>query len=328
MSFGSEIGSITNRSTSMFDVLAKYEEGSPEYEELMYRIKCSIQYQQNSIDKSKGIVSKSMPIEWYRRKPNVVDEENDTEEEIKQKLFNQRILVDKKPYFFNYVYPSMMKDYKEYIVSSNRKALYQFNLTIEELLQMEKTNELTDEQREFMRYYHMLMPNNCNPCVMNKICWYIEAEFNGFIGKQNKNVPFDYSVLKSDKKYSPATYRRIHELYEIYVNIIERAKTLHKKYKKQSSEEHANELMKIRTNFKNEALKVCSNEEDLCNMMIDYCYSKGKSKKFVWGLLGEQIVENLLAKNENKYKVLVQSDEGEVTFKGLTFKEIEKQRGN
>lgn len=50
MSFGSEIGSITNRSTSMFDVLAQYEEGSPEYEELMYRIKCSIQYQQNSID--------------------------------------------------------------------------------------------------------------------------------------------------------------------------------------------------------------------------------------------------------------------------------------
>ena len=50
MSFGSEIGSITIRSTSMFDVLAQYEEGSPEYEELMYRIKCSIQYQQNSID--------------------------------------------------------------------------------------------------------------------------------------------------------------------------------------------------------------------------------------------------------------------------------------
>lgn len=50
MSFGSEIGSITNRSTSMFDALAKFEEGSPEYEELMYRIKCSIQYQQNSID--------------------------------------------------------------------------------------------------------------------------------------------------------------------------------------------------------------------------------------------------------------------------------------
>lgn len=266
-----------------------------------------------------------MPVEWYQRKPNIIDEENDTEEEIAQKLFNQRVLVDKKPYFFNYVYPDMMKDYKEYIVSSNRKALYQFNLTIEELLQMEKANELTEEQREFMRYYHMLIPNNCNPCVMNKICWYVESEFNGYVGKQNKNVPFDHTILKSDKPYSPASYRRVKELYELYVNIIERAKTLHKKYKKQSSEEHANELMKIKINFKNEALKICSNEEELCNMMIDYCYSKGKSKKFVWGLLGEQIVENLLAKNENKYKVLVQAEDGDIHFKGLTFKEVEKQ---
>ena len=52
MSFGSEIGAITNRSTSMFDVLAKFEPGSREYEELMYRIICSIQYQQNSIKAS------------------------------------------------------------------------------------------------------------------------------------------------------------------------------------------------------------------------------------------------------------------------------------
>ena len=52
LSFGSEIGAITNRSTSMFGVLAKFEEGSEEYEELMYRIICSIQYQQNSINQN------------------------------------------------------------------------------------------------------------------------------------------------------------------------------------------------------------------------------------------------------------------------------------
>ena len=51
MSFGSEIGAITNRSTSMFDVLSRFEEGSEEYNELMYRIISSIQYQQNSINR-------------------------------------------------------------------------------------------------------------------------------------------------------------------------------------------------------------------------------------------------------------------------------------
>ena len=50
MSFGSEIGAITNRSTSMFARLANFEPNSEEYEELMYRIQCCIQYQQNSIN--------------------------------------------------------------------------------------------------------------------------------------------------------------------------------------------------------------------------------------------------------------------------------------
>lgn len=50
LSFGSEIGAITNRSTAMFAKLAKFEKGTPEYNELMYRIQCCIQYQQNSID--------------------------------------------------------------------------------------------------------------------------------------------------------------------------------------------------------------------------------------------------------------------------------------
>lgn len=48
-SFGDDIGKITNRITSMFDVIAQYEKGSPEYEVLDYRIKCGQKYQQDAI---------------------------------------------------------------------------------------------------------------------------------------------------------------------------------------------------------------------------------------------------------------------------------------
>lgn len=47
-SFGDDIGRTTNWITSMFDVQAKYEVGSPEYEILDYRIKCGQLYQQNN----------------------------------------------------------------------------------------------------------------------------------------------------------------------------------------------------------------------------------------------------------------------------------------
>lgn len=46
-SFGDDIGKITNWITSMFDVQAQFEKGTPEYEELDYRIKCGQLFQQN-----------------------------------------------------------------------------------------------------------------------------------------------------------------------------------------------------------------------------------------------------------------------------------------
>ena len=324
MSFGSEIGAITNRSTSMFARLANFEPGSREYEELMYRIQCCIQYQQNEIDKSKGIVSKTFPAEWYQLKPNLVTEEDD-EETIAQKEFNQRILVDKKPYFMNYVYPTRGQEYKKYIDTSNRKALFQFNLTLEDLLHKESEGTLTEEESLFLHYYHLLMPCDLSPCVMNQICFAVEDAFKGYVLAQNKQIPFDYTILKSGNTYSQSAYRRVKDLYELYVKIVERAKTAHKTFKKQSNEQHNLELMKIRVNFKQEALKLCSNEEELTDMMIDFCYGTGKSKRFVWDVFGEQIVRNLKAKRGSySFPVQCEAGESEFKFKGLDFKMVQK----
>lgn len=49
-SFGSAIGSITNKGTAMYDVLAKFEEGSKEHDEVLYRLICIQDYQQAEID--------------------------------------------------------------------------------------------------------------------------------------------------------------------------------------------------------------------------------------------------------------------------------------
>lgn len=46
-SFGNDIGSITNRATSMFEVRSGFEIGSKEYEELSYRIRCGQLLQQD-----------------------------------------------------------------------------------------------------------------------------------------------------------------------------------------------------------------------------------------------------------------------------------------
>ena len=50
LSFGNDIGSITNRITGMFDLLPLFSPESKEYKTLEYRIMCGLQSQQNSID--------------------------------------------------------------------------------------------------------------------------------------------------------------------------------------------------------------------------------------------------------------------------------------
>ena len=49
LGFGDEIGKVTNRVTSMFDVMSLYDQDSKEYRTLEYRIMCGQLFQQNAI---------------------------------------------------------------------------------------------------------------------------------------------------------------------------------------------------------------------------------------------------------------------------------------
>lgn len=50
LAFNDDIGIVTNHVTSMIEVQAGFEPGTPEYETLSYRIMCGQLFQQNTID--------------------------------------------------------------------------------------------------------------------------------------------------------------------------------------------------------------------------------------------------------------------------------------
>ena len=74
LAFNDEIGEVTNHVTSMTVVRNKFSVDSEEYKVLTYRIRCGQHYQQCCIDKSKGIIAKSMPEYWYSMRANMVKE--------------------------------------------------------------------------------------------------------------------------------------------------------------------------------------------------------------------------------------------------------------
>ena len=106
LAFNDDIGTVTNHVTSMIEVQAGFPKDSEEYKTLAYRIMCGQLYQQNTIDRAKGVIAKSMPEYWYSVRDNM-PEENDTEDDLKEKEFNLKITAANKPYFMTYVYPKL-----------------------------------------------------------------------------------------------------------------------------------------------------------------------------------------------------------------------------
>ena len=73
-------------------------------------------------------------------------------------------------------------------------------------------------------------------------------------------------------------------------------------------------------NFKDEIHTVSNNDELLCNILVDVCYSNKKSKSFVWDIFGNIMIDNLLKHHDYKISFPKQSEDGDITYKGLTFK--------
>lgn len=316
-SFGNDIGRTTNWITSMFEVQSHYDENSREYKELAYRIRCGQLYQQNSIDKAKGIVCKPMPKYWHDR--HALGKIEDDEE----REFNRRIVADKKPYFMRYIYPSLMKQYNTYINNTNRNALREFQMTVEEMRSL-PYEKLTTRQSEFLRYYDMRMPVGVGDCVMNRICRRFEKEFDGYLRKRSKEVPFDYTIMKSDIGYTSTQYYTIKKLYDDFNRRVQNY-SIFASYERINKSDVSFETSLISDEFRRECHEQCPDSRVLCDIVLDLCYGKGSTRKFAWSICGDEIINNLLKKNDYSITYPTIDISGEISYGGNAFRLCSKK---
>lgn len=305
-SFGDDIGLYTNGITSQFDVQAQFPCDSPEYKTLEYRIMCGQLFQQNAIDKAKGILAKPRPFSWFGYS---VQEDEDKNE------FYQRIIADKKPYFMKYIYPQTMRSYKDYEAKSNLKCLTTFQITLDEL---KEKHEKSEAEATFLYYYHKRMPVGNHDCITNKICRRFEQEFDGYISRFNKNE-FDYRLLKSEASYSTASFKSIKALYLAYTSLLSR-------YKQRISRERIDEetaldekasMLQI---FYQDCSTACPNRRQLANIVLDLCYTANNSKQFAWDMCRDVFIETLLEKNHNTVSYPIEHPDGDILYRGITFR--------
>lgn len=238
---------------------------------------------------------------------------NEIEDPKKRELYRS-IVADRKPYFMRYIYPSLMKQYNTYIRNTNKNCLREFQMTIDEL-QALPYKDLTDEQKEFLRQYNKRMPVGTGDCVMNKICRRIEEEFDGFVKKASENSKFDYTIMKSGAQYTQAQYRSVLSLYENYNRQLKSC-VASARVEREDPYDTLRILDELRDDFERLCLDVCSNSKVLCDILLDICYSKSSTKKFVWDVCASDIVKNLLEANGGLISYPSLWEEGTKTYCG------------
>ena len=272
---GNQVGTITNYVTSMMEVQSHFEKDSKEYKELEYRIECGQLYQQNELDKIKGIVAKPMPSNWYNMGACADDR------------YKQSICAYRKPYFMIYIYDETKRDYKKYTKESNDKCKLIYDCSIQDLY--DNKDGLSDEQKEFLFWYEFKMPVGIGECSMNKICRYVESQLDGYKSQLHRNSTFDYNKLKVKRRCTEEHRQLLRELEQEYRECVREYKA-QKHFDKGESNKNRKFLYK---KFHEEAMNICPNDDERLNIILDITYGYNGNKQFCWDTIGDLICKRL-----------------------------------
>lgn len=286
-SFNSEIGSITNISTSFYELLSKYEDNpdSKEAKEILERLKLIRKSQGDSIDKAKGIKIEPMPKHWtkiIKKKPDGID---DTAFD-----FINSIVADRKPYFFRYLYPKENAKYMEYRKKENDYCEEQFFRTLDELLALPdselSTSELNYKYNKYLRYIPLIDHGG----RMNKVCHYMEdhlAEIKRLRRKHTSEDVLNLMYSGNNQNFCDEDISLMNEFYLAY----KKAKEKFKKSQRNDFDDSNSATNTFNTKVKDirEQIseKISSSVEYQCDLAIYISYElhPSRTKDFCWELL-------------------------------------------
>ncbi|MFK7678804.1 hypothetical protein ACI3ER_12240 [Bacillus sp. Wb] len=320
-SFGSIIGSITNKSTSAFALLAQLKEGTSEYERTLRRIKMCTKLQSAQIDKAKiGRKVKGIPSSWVNYQKT---KEDDSEDVKKEKEFLNSIMVDRHPYFFTYLYKDTNRKYKKHYEEQNTTCQQKYGMTIEKLkLKKRKTTE----EMDFINNFEEHSPVIDSDCVMNNICHHIES-VNFKIRDIIKNADSSsiYNLYMNDEyPIDDEISKKIHKAYKAHNKMM--SQIIAQSHLQESHKEGYDEGLSVDLKaghelLKNKFLEICSNDYEVVNCLIHLIYEMNVStnKELMWNLYGDIIFENVKRNSGKTIMIPVEDDNGEIEYLGKNY---------
>lgn len=285
-----KVGQITNYSTSMLAMLPlfKSEKQQDQKQEIETRLKLLRELQGAEIDKIKGTTPPNFPKSW-RHWVHINKDDDDITKAEKYKY--NSMVVKKKPYFFIYLYSTLMNDYKNYEKNFNSISLTHFGVPIKALL---RKKDHTEGEMNLLRKYRKYSPVLETDCVMNILC------------KEIENVEFDIKYKPNCTSLLPKFADRTEIDEDKIVKLIE----LYKGYKAQRKykgiealvdnegiqDDDMNEILRgvlyaNRDEYKNNMLDLFTSSKELFNHLVVMCERNNWSCDCIWDIVGDDIVD-------------------------------------
>ena len=319
LSFDSKIGYITNCSTTLYSMLPLFNKDSIEYNTIMHRLKECRVAQGNEIDRAKGLVVKDFPAHWTNWQNPETPNEKFTKEEIE---FNNKLLIEKRPYFMKYLYPKYKMQYNEHIKRYDYLSNRLFGISIQELLNIQNK---TQEQQSLVDSYNKFNPFLETNCPMNNICRYMEKEVKEIkINVNKKNPEYIFDILFN--KNIEITQEQVSEMEKVY-----------KSYKKSKNKNNTiSDSISIENGEKPSLLNsidsfdfdyISDDIQRLANLAVyvNYYLYPSSPKNFCWDLFGDGIVLNIYDNSNKNFKIPLLDKNGSIEYMGKRYenKEVE-----
>ena len=280
-SFGSIIGSITNKSSNGYAKLPLIEKqfgkDSQEYKLVKSRLQQCCKAQSAQIDKAKiGQEVKGVPKVWITR-----NKLNKNDKHANRKTLYNNTLLDKYPYFFRYVYKTTNKEYKKYLDEYNIICKQKYRVDLQSL---EALEHKTEEQENFISNFYEFCPVTISDSPMNMLCKYIENVHWDILRKTKADAnAFDYSIYKCRRFDYLPYYSEVKVIVMQFMK--EQRNTI---LVEQSVEDSESLSYRLRSVHRNPYI--------IANCLVDYFYEESpkSNKDVLWATYGKYLYKNIV----------------------------------
>lgn len=169
------------------------------------------------------------------------------------------------------------------------------------------------EQKIFVERFLRSLKLDSSKSTCNMICWEIEKIFDGIAGFATKAIDL-YDLIRSNQECNPSLLDKItktckaSEKKRVIKCVIEFLLN-------EKTSEDEQEYYNVDFDMSDILEAICNNEEELCDLLLDYCYKYNGNKDILWNVCGETIVKRLMKNNELCYPIADPNGDFEVQGK-------------